>query len=376
MAIITHPDGYLQITEGHNWQDVSDSSILQRIFRGINERRLIMELPLYWYGVNPRFPGEGSDNTFTKFDNPYANSSYTIEDARIFTGSNVQAVGFWNFLYQLLGLMFYDEFSVSSNLWYVYENDAVYKGQSQPRTIDTQTVYQIAQKQITHGTIISTSIINELLKGLWELQFFRPFVIDSVFFAPYVYPSFLYDTPNQIESNGSPLLADRENCSGVYSETVANWYNNLFDPRPTHYIFQGYASASKRTVGARTLYNFFHSGIANTQGVNQQSIPINGDFVLLAQAESDDSLNSTPLFVDLSGKTPSPGWWSIDRKPLKNGYNLPVNYLGFDVTKSPLENFNLNCGSLSSSATEQVIDNYYKVVIHPFLKPQFADLPT
>jgi hypothetical protein len=104
MAIVTHQDGYLQITEGHNWQDISEGSILQRIFRGWNERRLVAGLPLYWYGKNPNASSLlGGDAQFTEFENPLTipNPTYTIEDARIYPGAVLQNVGFWKKLQEV-----------------------------------------------------------------------------------------------------------------------------------------------------------------------------------------------------------------------------------------------------------------------------------
>lgn len=105
MAIITHPDGYLQITEGHPWQDISDEGILQRIFRGWNERRLVAGLPLYWYGKNPNASVLlGGDAQFTEFENPLTvpNPTYTLDDARIYPGAVLQNVEFWRKLQEVV----------------------------------------------------------------------------------------------------------------------------------------------------------------------------------------------------------------------------------------------------------------------------------
>jgi hypothetical protein len=100
--IETNAEGYLQIKEGYPWQIVQapgeyfpDGSILWRIFRGWNERRLLSGLPLYWYGKKPG--AGGTDTTFTAIANPLFGDGpeYTIDDATIYPGANLQVASFW-----------------------------------------------------------------------------------------------------------------------------------------------------------------------------------------------------------------------------------------------------------------------------------------
>lgn len=67
----------LQITSGENWQNVAEGSIMYRMFRGWNERRLVIGKSMLRY--------EGKD--FVEVQD--------INDARIAVGSNLQNAAFW-----------------------------------------------------------------------------------------------------------------------------------------------------------------------------------------------------------------------------------------------------------------------------------------
>jgi hypothetical protein len=77
MSIYVHPDGYLQITEGHNIQDVSEGSIMWRMFRGWNQRRQAVGLDALAY-IGTEFV-------------PVTN----LDDAKINVGANLQNYLFW-----------------------------------------------------------------------------------------------------------------------------------------------------------------------------------------------------------------------------------------------------------------------------------------
>jgi len=83
MSIYTHPDGYLQITEGHNIQDVSEGSIMWRLFRGWNQRRQAIG-----YGALAYIGTE-----FVPVEN--------IDEAKINSGANLQNYLFWRKLQSL-----------------------------------------------------------------------------------------------------------------------------------------------------------------------------------------------------------------------------------------------------------------------------------
>jgi len=102
----------------------------------------------------------------------------------------------------------------------------------------------------------------------------------------------------------------------------------------------------------------------------QKPIPIDGQFVLIGE-----STGNVKDYIDLSGKTPERGYYTIDKFNLQDGFELGYDYLGFDTRTVPSTIFGFSCGNLPS-ITNFTISGGYQLTIRPFLKPQFADLPT
>jgi hypothetical protein len=89
--IETTADGFLQIKPGYPWQIVQppsaqfpNGSILWRIFRGYNERRLACGLPLVKYQNNSFLPAS------------------SLDDATIVSGANLQNYRFWRRLQEVM----------------------------------------------------------------------------------------------------------------------------------------------------------------------------------------------------------------------------------------------------------------------------------
>lgn len=354
MAIITHPDGYLQITEGHRWQDVSDSGILQRIFRGWNERRLVSGLPLYWYGRNSRAAMLGGDAQFTEFENPLTvpNPTYTIDDARIYPGAVLQNAVFWNFLInELSSNILYNPENI---VWMKYQFNGNYTGQFVEQIDYNAVISVLNDKRVSLGDVLGIKQINALLYAMSFLQFYAAYGLIGTVGST----SKIYSGAELSASEGFGL--GYVNCQDFYSKAKNDWYSSRQQYGQSFYSFDCEALGESYQNGS---YLFINRSFFSSTSLNQKAIPLNGEFILIAYAYNLFDYD----YVDLSGKTPSPGDWTIERKILNKDFTLPLNYLGFDVTKSPLELCGVNCNNFRRVS--------YSVIVFTYAKPKFADLP-
>jgi hypothetical protein len=153
--IETAEEGYLQIKQGYPWQIVQppgeyfpDGSILWRIFRGWNQRRDVVGLPLLAY----------KDTAFTEVE--------TIEDAKIHKGAILQNAAFWRALQNetfipavqdtgcVIGIGGIEEAGQFRTIRETYaENSSVIDGH-----------FDVAIQPMTKGDIISAETINAICR--------------------------------------------------------------------------------------------------------------------------------------------------------------------------------------------------------------------
>jgi hypothetical protein len=176
--IETNAEGYLQIKEGYPWQIVQgpgeyfpNGSILWRIFRGWNERRLVSGLPLYWYGKKPS--ADGTDTTFTAIPNPLFedNPEYTIDDATIYPGANLQSAFFWR---TIEGDKFFPLLQENENGTNYVASVGKVNGlqvidafaESVDAEVSIDSTYSVGIQPTIEGTILGATKINAILRRL------------------------------------------------------------------------------------------------------------------------------------------------------------------------------------------------------------------
>lgn len=354
MAIVTHPDGYLQITEGHNWQDISDNGILQRIFKGWNERRLVAGLPLYWYGKNPNASILlGGDAQFTEFENPLLvpNPIYTIEDARIYPGAVLQNVAFWNFLKSEIKNIFRSPEAIEegSSYWY-YEETAEGGGDFTTSLITPEEFLPKIDDidDVKSGDALALKQINDLLRILYDLRLASPMEGSSIL-------KNLYKPPPIKIKEASTVGAPYGTCAEEYASANSQWYNDTREKEGGHYSFIAQASGSGVTV-----YNFEQYSEFTSSDYIYPAFPLNGEFILVGGNIFGGS------HPDWSNGFIPPGQSLINKLPLNEELILTTDYMGFDITKPPLEIFGINCFNLTG------YNSWYIIIV--WIKPQFADL--
>jgi hypothetical protein len=165
MPVVVSSEGYYQVDDYWDMQDVSQNSINYKMFRGWNERRLLLGLPIYKY--------EGSQ----------MQEVGSLDDARIMPGANMQHTNLWRRI-QEETFTAADIFINPDNTGYAIglgnriDEDGISVYDTHVST--TEEIDELFELQyrrtnggafdnglIEHGDIIGPWVINDILKRMW-----------------------------------------------------------------------------------------------------------------------------------------------------------------------------------------------------------------
>jgi hypothetical protein len=220
MPIVVSDEGYYQVDDYWDLQDVSQNSINYKMFRGWNERRLLLGLPIYKY--------EGSQ----------MQEVGSLDDARIMPGANMQHTNLWRRIQEeaffsstiqntdgtaySIGLGSKIPIEIENSNSFIVDNTAI----SSSGEIDER--YGLFYRQtktgafseglIERGDIIGPWIINDILKRLWFYR--QAIIIPRAFFIRLggYFPTNALPDPFANQVGFPPFLIGPEFNFGFYFE--------------------------------------------------------------------------------------------------------------------------------------------------------------
>jgi len=220
MPVVVSSEGYYQVDDYWDMQDVSQNSINYKMFRGWNERRLLLGLPIYKY--------EGSQ----------MQEVGSLDDARIMPGANMQHTNLWRRIQEetfasqtvvnsdgtayAFGLGSRIPLSQTSNLPFTLDNSSTSTAQEidQKYNLLYRRTKQgsFATGLMERGDIIGPWVINDILKRLW---FYRQAVmVPRAFFIRIggYFPTNALPDPFANQVGSPPFLIGPEFNFGFYFE--------------------------------------------------------------------------------------------------------------------------------------------------------------